>query len=111
MLLELDLRRGRFKEAARWEAELKQHLPRKKRGQPPPNYGDVPRKHLYKYAAYDGVYTWRLYTHFKRTFEEDTTLKRLFYDTLMPLSEALVDVEHVGVLVDEERRQAIEVEY
>ena len=81
-------------DAPDWDAGLKQYLPNKDTP-----YSAIPPKILYRYQAYDVVYTFlgrELFT--EMMIEEDTY--RLFENILMPASMALSEIEGRGVRVD-----------
>lgn len=98
---------GLYFNAPDWEGDIRKHLKKPKTD----SYALLPREVLWRYAAHDGDYTWRLYEYFKRRYEKSPKLHKLFRDVLMPASNALTDIELHGVLIDEERRVGLEDEY
>lgn len=61
----------------------------------------LPEQILVKYAAYDAVVTYQLYTYFsKRLAEEETFLQHNFYNYVMPAVPMITNVEMRGIQID-----------
>lgn len=56
---------------------------------------------LFRYGAYDAVYTLRLKVRvFQPMFRKDITLRRLFYKLVMPAARAFEDIDYHGLWVN-----------
>lgn len=82
-----------------YEAELKKYLPRKNA-----SYSLIPKPVLEKYAAIDSYYTHKLFIHLNQELLEHHESHNLqhAYRFVMEASEAFLDVEENGLLVDYE---------
>jgi uracil-DNA glycosylase family 4 len=62
-----------------------------------------------KYGAKDAYYTRKLKFVFQKLLAEDTQIKRVFDEILMPCVEMFVEAEYHGVYIDTERMDEVEV--
>lgn len=88
----------RYFEVPDWEANIREHLDHPKTD----SYALLPKKVLYKYAAYDGYYTRLLTDHLVEQLRKYPKLAKLVRTLLVPAANALSDVELYGARVDRE---------
>ena len=62
-----------------------------------------------KYGAKDVYYTRKLRFVFGKMLDEDTAVKRVFEEILMPCVELFVEAEYHGVYIDTERMDEVEI--
>jgi len=79
-----------------WERPIRERKRRKEID----NYGQMPREELYIYAANDGYWQRKLTQSLGDEIAADRRLRWLFLELLMPASNALSDMEIVGVQID-----------
>lgn len=111
----LDERRGhdlkllcRFEfDAPDWEGDIKRYLRKPKKD----SFAQLPKEVLYRYNAYDGVYTWRLYNVLRKRLKSEPRLERLLDTLLVPASNLLVEIENRGLLVDTDYLEELKVSY
>jgi DNA polymerase-1 len=85
-------------QAPDWEGDIRRYLSKPRTD----SYALLPAAVLYKYAAHDGVYTWRLYQYYLKELAKHPRLLNLFQELLVPAQNALAGVELYGVSVSEE---------
>lgn len=61
---------------------------------------DIPLDNLIKYSGQDAYVTYKLYQVLKEKVEENTKIKKLFYEIEIPLLKVLTDMEYYGVHID-----------
>ena len=74
------------------------------------NYRMIPHEQLAQYLAWDVACTHHLRIEFERQMTDEGLLEWPFYNLLMPLSNALMDTERIGIAVDRpylERQHAL----
>ncbi len=86
-----------------YEHEVQKYL---SRGQT--SYANVPRKILYKYNAYDCVFTWALW---ERLSEEMDDTGRELHDYLCELATELIYIELDGVSINEDYLDELTIDY
>jgi DNA polymerase-1 len=91
-------------QAPDWEGDLKRYLSKPKTD----SYALLPKPVLHRYAAHDGVYTWRLYKHVAKELRKHGKLHNLFRALLMPAQNALADIELYGVAIDEAQAEHLQ---
>jgi len=79
-----------------WEGDIKNYLPHPKTD----SYTLIPEEVLLKYAAYDGDYTFRLYRLLSEELKRKPGLRGLHDNVLVPASNALADIELMGIRFD-----------
>lgn len=87
-----------------YEGELKQYLPTKQT-----SYANIPISVLYPYAARDAYNTWRIRQLFKPQLVDG--LDWVYDNILIPGSNALLEVERRGILIDREHLETLDIEY
>jgi uracil-DNA glycosylase family 4 len=65
---------------------------------------------LYKYNAYDSVYTLRLKAYFMGILAKDRSLRRLFFKLVMPAARAFEEIDGNGLYVNLERMKKTSAE-
>jgi DNA polymerase-1 len=65
---------------------------------------------LYKYGAFDAVYTLRLKHKFMAQFRRDVTLRKLFFKLVMPAARSFQDIDSNGLYVNLERMAETELD-
>lgn len=92
-----------------WEADIAQYLKRPRSD----SYSNLPRQVLYRYSAYDGLYTYSLFEHLfaEITKPEHREELEVYERFLVPGSDALVDMELRGVKVDTEMMSRLSEDY
>ena len=73
------------------------------------NYGEIPLDTLWKYAAADADCTFRLYEEFYPKVEDE--FKDLFYNIVMPATNALGYIESTGAPIDMQWLKHCQTEY
>lgn len=74
------------------------------------NMARVPKKRRLEYMAKDVVYTRALRDKLVEVVEKDPDLRKLYYETLIPVSNLLTRVEAWGILVDLEHLNELDKE-
>lgn len=100
-------------QAPDWEADIKKYLPHPKVD----SYDMLPADVLYRYCAFDGYYTWRLWKLMDQRLKEEAattepgkrTVLDLFYDLLLPASEAVHNMTRNGIHIDTDKLDALHV--
>jgi DNA polymerase I-like protein with 3'-5' exonuclease and polymerase domains len=65
------------------------------------DFSQMPTDILVKYACYDAIITYQLYTYFLRRLDlEDSCVKEDFYQRMMPAVEMITDIEMTGTQID-----------
>jgi uracil-DNA glycosylase family 4 len=64
----------------------------------------------YAYAGKDACYTLNLASIFRKRILRDRSLRRLFYELVMPAFRAMMDIEQVGLTIDMEARARMRAE-
>jgi uracil-DNA glycosylase family 4 len=85
-----------------YEQEIRKYVPRSG------NYGDIPRKILYRYNAYDVVCTWDLYELFVSIMSDDDRRK---HDFLVRAANSLIELELSGITFDLEYNKELHEQF
>lgn len=62
------------------------------------------------YLAYDILWTYKLYQHFREKLSEDPSLEKIYYNITLPAACAYEDIEEGGVYIDQEKFKELEKE-
>jgi DNA polymerase-1 len=73
------------------------------------NFSFVPLEQALNYAAYDALQTYKLWQLFEKQFEQEVTLKKLFFELEMPLCNVLFRMERAGILLDLDEMKQLHV--
>ena len=85
----------RYLQAPDWEADVRQYLPNAKA-----SYSHIPEEILWRYNVQDVVFTFRLLDLLLPQVEGDPSLKRLYYNLLLPSATTFTRVTREGIRVD-----------
>ena len=96
-----------FLGAPDWEADMSRYLTHPKKD----SFAMLPPEVLHRYNGLDGMFTFQLYDMFHAKLDEvgAEDLKRLFYQLLMPATNALVDLTLDGIKVNPVRLEELKV--
>jgi uracil-DNA glycosylase family 4 len=83
--------------APNYKGELKKYLKNRK-----DSYAKVPKPVLYDYLAKDVKNTFEIWPILRKQVKADSSLDRLYKETLLPAAELLARVEHRGIYIDKE---------
>jgi len=105
----------RLYDASDWEdpiqAALRGRVPDGKGKKRRKHYGDIPTETLYRYAALDGHYQYRLTWDLAKELVRQPKLRWVFENLLMPATEALSNAEVRGAVLDLDYLGMLEPQY
>jgi len=105
----------RMYDAPDWEAPIQDALKGKVTlpdgGKRNKHYGDIPRDTLFRYAAQDGHYQYKLTWDLAKQIVAQGRLRWVFENLLMPATDALSNAEVRGVQIDVDYLRKLRPEY